>query len=198
MNRLRLFGLVAVAMLALSVAVVAPAFALETTWLVNGVKPAATVKTDSSGVNFLLEDKKLADIVCATVTDKGTVGPGAEDKVTSVTFTGCKTSTGSNCTVTAKALPWTTLLVLLGTEFSDEALNAGYISTCTVFGVEVKDECELAGAGFIDISNLAGGIVDAEFLAVEEGLCSSGGKAIAVGLEEVLTESGEPLAASEC
>jgi hypothetical protein len=194
MRKIKVLGVAVIALVALSAVAASSAFALESVWLVNGAKPTAAVATDSTGANFLLEDTKSADIVCATVTDEGNVGPGAADKTTAVVFNNCVAS-GAACTVTPLFLPWETKVELVGGVFKDKVTKAGYKSECTILGIKVTDECKKEG-GFIELSNL-GTNVDANFLATEEGTCTTGGIGLAVGLEEVLTVSGVSLAVSE-
>jgi hypothetical protein len=203
MKKLHIIGLALVAVLACSAAVAASAFALESTWLVAGAKPAAAVKTDSTG-KILLEDMSFgAAVECATA-DKGTVGPGPKDTVTEVVFSSCTVEKG--CTtvdaVTAVDLPWTSTVTLSGTAFldvltADGAGAPGYLVECTILGILADDVCTKAEAT-VNLENLTSE-VNALFNTEEEAKCSLGGEkaGLVSGTETILVEGGQALAVSE-
>lgn len=208
MRKIHIVGLALAAIFVASAFSAASAFALESTWLVGGVKPAAAVAVDSTG-ELTLDDTKGgifledASIKCKG-TDKGTVGPGAADKLTEVVVNGCTNVKGCPEPDTAKAdnLPWTTKVELIGAEFYDDITSAtevGYTATCLGFA---NDVCTLA-LGRVLLKNEAGGIVDALFNSADANQpnanCSRGGAGTGLvnGLDTLLTESGAALAVSE-
>ncbi|MFZ1155540.1 MAG: hypothetical protein WAN93_11605, partial [Solirubrobacteraceae bacterium] len=141
MKRSYLIGLTLVAVLASTAFAASSAFALESTWLVSGVKPTAANNVDSEG-EILLEDMKggifgeAVDVLCL-VLDLGTVGPGPADTVTSVTLEECETMSGicPSPVATAANLPWNTKVELVGTVFYDDIVavtgEAGYTVSCS-------------------------------------------------------------------
>ena len=209
MRKLHIVGLALFGVFALSMFAASSAFALESVFLVGGVKPTAGVSVDSTlvaGSTILFEDmKEGVDITCTGVTNEGTVGPGNLDTVTAVTITGCSSPVCTSAGVTAVHLPWLTELLLVGGIFLDDVLNSGagvpsYILDCAVVGILVNDECtsNVASAdidnGVEDIIALFTGGVEAEFAN-----CSRGGvlTGLVVGEVLTLTLSGATLSVSE-
>jgi len=187
MRKLHILGFVVFAVFAGSAGVASSAFALESTWLVNGVKPAAPVAATTESVgNLLLEDMSAlgAAVECSSVASTGTIGAGPADHVSTVTFIlgDCKFETAGPCTslVAVKAidLPWTTAITLSAGAFidtitEDGAGAPGYLIECkTALGV-VDDACTKASATST-LTNSGTG-VDGAFNTTETGNCSIGG-----------------------
>jgi hypothetical protein len=192
-------GLALLALLAFAAVAANSASAAE--WLAGGEKITSELATDSESVgNFTLEDMKLGSAVECAAKDTGTVGPGAKDKVSTVTLSGCKAVKGCSTvdTVTANNLPWTTSLV---TEKEDEITSSGagspgYLVECTVAGILGDDLCTKATAK-VHIENTASD-VNALFNTEEEANCTLGGEKAGLvhGTELILLESGAALSAS--
>jgi hypothetical protein len=199
MTRFKIIGLALVAVFAISAMASASASALQ--WLIGGKGITKATAITSSG-KLLLADLSAPSggtyIEC-TGTDKGTVGPGATDEVTSITATKCSFQSGKNgaCTasdeVTAAALhlPWKTELVSVSGVTRDKTTatsNPGWDVTCTVAGIiEVSDECTSANVAPA-ISNVAGG-VDATFEASETASCTKGTSSSGMVIGPDLNES---------
>lgn len=155
MQRIKILGLALMAVCAVSALVSASALAAHE-WLLNGKPITTAVKINSKSVgSLLLEDLHASGGAVAIVcegTDKGTVGPGAKDEVTSITATNCTFEKNGQCEankgVTANALhlPWKTTLELVSGELRDVIMGTGgepgWNVECTVFGVfKIQDEC---------------------------------------------------------
>jgi hypothetical protein len=155
MLRLQMIGLALVVALAMSALVSASAFAAHE-WLLNGAAITTAVKIKSKSVGgLLLEDLKATGGAVAILCegeDKGTVGPGAKDEVTSITANNCSFEKNGQCeagqSVTANALhlPWKTTLELVSGELRDVVMGTGgepgWNVECTVLKFfKVQDEC---------------------------------------------------------
>jgi hypothetical protein len=206
MKKLYTVGLALAAVLAMAAISASAAFALESTWLVAGVKPAAAVASDTVNVGntVLTDDGTGVSVTCSNVTSKGTIGPGPADETSSVTFVtaDCTSSQATVDNVTACHLPWATKVVLSGTEFLDSVTAKGAGSPCylievSVAGILVDDTCEKAEAT-LTLANQTS-TVNGTFAEEEKGNCSIGGKeeGLIKGVESILIESGSTLAVSE-
>jgi hypothetical protein len=203
MKSKRILGFAVVAAVLALAASASSAFALTAQWLVGGATTSTAVTTDSLG-NITLEEMNTGlAVTCEETLDKGTVGPGAADTVTSVTFNKCKSVKGCENveSVTAAGLPWTTELTSeepkAGEEiFKDLIVKGGYTVKCRVLGIPFSSTCTKEDS-FAVIDNLAS-TVEALFVTEEEATCTSSGKATGLvhGSESILTESGSALAAS--
>ena len=209
MRKLHIVGLTLLGVFALSAYIASSAFALESVFLVGGVKPTAAVSVDNelvAGTTILFEDmKEGVDITCTAVTSEGTVGPNNLDTVTKVTISGCSGSLCSSASVEAVHLPWLTELLLVGGIFLDNVLNSGagipgYIADCTALGMLFNDECT-SNVASADIDNGVGDIIALFTGGVESEFanCSLGGNltGLVVGEVLILTLSGATLAVSE-
>ena len=150
MKKIHLIGLSLFAVFAFSaVAVVSSASALESVWLVNGLRPAEGVSVDSEG-ELLLEDvKEEVDLLCSGL-NEGLVGGDASgnnptwDEVTSITDLegkkpilckfgknangterrgACEPEASSSPEAAPDGLPWLTELLLSGEKFLDDILG---------------------------------------------------------------------------
>lgn len=215
---IKALGLALVAVFALGAVTAGSAFA-ESEWLINGSPVTEKTAVDSEAAELLLEDKKggvfreAVALVCSGL-DAGFVGPEKADEVTEVLnlemsspdILGCTVETGTcpDPLVEAVHLPWTTEVSLSGAAFRDLIVAgtggaAGWRVVCLgPLGEEIADEC--TGASSTLLTNLAGGIVDAEFEAEsEKANCTRGGTAEGEvrGLTEILlTTAGEELSVS--
>jgi hypothetical protein len=195
MKKLHILGLALVAMFAF--AAVAAGSASATEWLVSGAAAPAGSATTSTG-SIELEDMTLgASVKCTTTTDEGTVGAGAADTVTKVTFAGCTSPKG--CTsvdnVEAIHLPWTTTASGTAPSFKDTISEKGtggapgYLIECVSAGLLLDDSCTKATAN-VEVKNLTSS-VEALFNTEEEAKCSLGGeKAGLVHGSEVISATG--------
>jgi hypothetical protein len=187
-------------------------------WLESGATLTASKEIDSVGT-LLLEDTDTGTAILCSSEGLGDAGPGVEDEVLSMTNILCSFETAGECnstqavTFTLVHLPWLTLLELVENTLVDMleangAGNPGWEFKCTGnVGVEVKDECTVA-LTYTDVSNLAGGIVDGEFLetlgpfancdvtALGSLILSGTGTGLVQGLVEVLLENGLELTAN--
>jgi hypothetical protein len=122
---------------------------------------------------------KNVEVEC-TGTDTGTIGPGAEDKISTVTVTSCKNL--ANCPGTIKAearnLEWKTELVEEGGKQKDKIRAGtggapGWKVECT----GISDTCT-SESGDTFMENLSNGTVNAIFKKEESGkaTCSITGK----------------------
>jgi hypothetical protein len=197
MRKLQILGIALVAVLACSA--VASASAAE--WLVGGKSLTSSVKTVGSG-SIVLEDMKVGAAVKCNTTESGTVGAGAADSVTAVSFSGCTTVKGCSSVdaVAAVDLPWATELTSTSKDLIEQkgAGEPGYLVECPVAGILLDDTCKRADS-FVEVTN-ASGKVDAFFNTGEKAKCSLGGEEGLVnseGVPEVIsTESGEALEVS--
>jgi hypothetical protein len=136
-----------IAVLAFSALAVASASA--TLWLVGGESLSKATSKPSHGKIFLIHKGGSlgnAKVECDGLFI-GTVGPGAEDKITlaeSLTgeqdlIGGCKRIEGFcfGAVIHPTGLPWTTKLELVGTATWDNTLASGYNVLCS-FGVQVE------------------------------------------------------------
>jgi len=213
MRKLHMVGLALVAAVAFSAFSVASAFALESTWLVDGAKPAAAVAADSTGT-LELEDTKagpFGESVAITCegTDEGTIGPGPADTETKITTSKCKASKlcseSPAPTATALKLPWTTKVELIGAAFYDDIVagtgEVEYKTTCTVLGISIEDTCKLVLGRALLENN--GSNVNAVFSKTDTnqpaGNCSRGGTGTGLvgGTDLNLSTEGLTIAISE-
>jgi hypothetical protein len=168
MRKLHIIIIVVVAALACSATVATSAFALESVFLVSGVKPTAetTIKSESSGVVLIEDMGTLASMVnCEGVTNEEQIQAGGKIVIVlKVTFTkACTapekaqklkgTEEANACTsvdtsgITLIDLPWKAEVVLSGATFlmtlvSDGNGEPGYKLECeTALGL-VTDECK--------------------------------------------------------
>jgi hypothetical protein len=213
MRKIHVIGLALAAVFAYSAFSVASAMALESVWLVDGVKAAAAEPVDSSG-SLTLEDTKagpFGEDVALTCegTDAGSVGPGAADLTTAITVTKCKANKLCQESPEPKAsalkLPWITKIELIGGVFYDDIVaetgEVEYLTTCTVIGVTIEDTCKLAlGRALLENS---GSNVNAVFNPADanqpNGNCSRGGNGtgLVTGTDVNLSTAGLTIAVSE-
>jgi hypothetical protein len=160
-------------------------------WQQGGAKLTEAVATKSKGSVTLADVGESAKVEC-TVTGEGTAGPGAVDKDTSLSLSGCfapakaRNSKGeevtNNCEKVVKAelqgVPWRTELTIRGGSFYDaithESKELAFEIACKVLGgsLEVVDKCGAGGLSFAaSISNVVGG-VDSTFDNEGIFLCS--------------------------
>jgi len=147
--------------------------------------------------------------VTCTGKDEGTVGPGAQDKVTAVfenaakkepeEWVKCTHTAGEECgspRAHAVHIPWNTKLE--GSPVRDKIESGGtgapgWIVECTVFFVKVTDEC--TGTTTTSVTNVAGG-VDTTFDASSANAnCTRGGAGAGKvrGTNHVLNPAGVQL-----
>jgi hypothetical protein len=215
MKKIQLIGLALFAVFAFSAFAASSAFALESTWLVDGetLTVAHNVDSESTAAGFSLADAKggifgeEVEVLC-TGTDLGTVAPGKADTLSSITVTGCtvmKGICGTPVTVEPINLPWNTSVVLIGSKFYDDTTTTvgnkkvGYKVVCNGF---IEDTCEAALAQ-PELANGAGGVVEAIFKSADanqpKANCSRGGAGTGLvnGTDLILSEEGLTLAVSE-
>ena len=210
MKKLQILGVAIVAIFAFGVVSAGSAFALESVILVSGAKATKAEPVNSANIgSILFEDMtEEIDVTCTTVTDTGTVGPGKEDHVTTVTISGCSSS-GCTGTPTVKAvkLPWKTEVVLSGSVYLDLILSGGsgkpgYEVTCVKI-ISIKDTCETENGTTILTESSTSGDLQAEFPEVvsesEEAVCSfpKTQKGLVVGRQLILSTEGLALTLSE-
>jgi hypothetical protein len=208
MNRLYTFGRAYAVTLVLAAISANAALALESTWLVGGVKPTAAVASDSENVGstVLTDDGTGVSLTCSDVTSKGTIGPGSGGEISSVTLVNptvtCTSPEATLDNVTACHLPWVAKVALSGTSFLGvlSAKGAGspcYLIEVSVAGILVDDTCEKAEVT-TTLSNQTSD-VNSEFSSEEKANCAIGGKeeGLISGTELILTESGAALSVSE-
>jgi hypothetical protein len=202
MRKSQILGLALFAVFAFSAIMSAAAFA-ESEWLLNGAPITAATEVLSEGELSLCDDKGglFGEDVCVKCSglDKGTVGPGKADVTQEVTgLAGEKDIT--NCTnelncpspilVEAENLPWTTEIVLNGTEFRDligtAAKQPGYLVSCA----GVVDLCE--GHATVTLTNEPGGVL-ATFANLEVATCTRGGagQGLVTGTSLIFDHVGE-------
>jgi hypothetical protein len=187
MKRIKMLGLMVVAVCSLSAVVASTASALE--WLDNGkpIVQAAGLLVLQTGT-LLLTDliTNPTQIIC-TGSGHGTVGPGPNDTIKSILASGCVFETGKNGSceagkpVNAKAvhLPWATRLLTVAGATRDMiensgAGNPGWVVECSVLGgFKVQDTCE-STTGDPKITSNASGDVTSTFEASETASCSLG------------------------
>ena len=215
MRKLKLLGLAAVALLALSAYAASSAFAVESTWLVSGAVSGVqhAVDSESTAAGFSLADAKggifgeEVEILCIG-TDLGFVGPGKEDLLETITVTSCETMKGicSEPLAVPINLPWLTTIELIGGVFYDDIVTeatgkttVGYTVTCSG---TVEDTCETT-LGRALLENVAGGTVNAVFSSADanqpKANCSRGGAGAGLvnGTDVILSETGLTIAVSE-
>ncbi len=206
MTRIRIIGLAVFAVFAIVAVAASSASALE--WLLNG-KPITTAVPVTSTGTLLLEDLSATGGAVAILckgTDKGTVGPGALDEITSITATGCtfdnkthgicEESAAPNAKAVNIAKGWMTLLLTVGGQNRDmitgneAGKNPGWSVECTVSKViKVTDTCTTANGDPL-VANVAGGAgVLATFEASETASCTEGTSTSGMVTGPDLTES---------
>jgi hypothetical protein len=215
MRKIYLLGTALVAVFAFNAVAASGAFALESVFLVNGVKVAKETSIDSelvAGTELLMEDMKVpilgaVDLSCTAMDEEGTVGDENNAKfglITDTEFLTCAslTSGATLVSIAAVNLPWLTELLLVEGKFLDDILASpgrpGYkIVVKTLLGNET-DECG-SSTKSADIDNTAENDIVVLFLEIETSECSIGGVAAGLNTGEVLTLtlSGEPIAVSE-
>jgi len=193
-------------------------------WLCGNeaVLTAGNCKTTTVNLEvLLLEDRGVpASIECPVegVTSAGTVGPGAADETTSVTFTGCKPAAKAlNLKEEEKAnscgtlvgqpkavdLPWKTTVgeEEAGPLWWDTITSAsGYLIVCETLGIKVEDEClgqtAEANRPMVLIENLSeaeSGILLVGVFFTGDGLSPAGAAKCSVGGNEQGFVTGEQL-----
>jgi hypothetical protein len=199
MRKIQILGAF-VAVLAFSALVVSSTSA--TLWLVGGESLTKAASKPSHGIIiFVHQGGSLgtAKIRC-TVLLVGTVGPGAEDKITLVeSLTGEKDLLG-NCTTLSGfclgavihpvGLPWKTRLELVGTQTWDVTFAAGFNVLCS-FGVQV--ECKGNVESLFEGNGTNGAKFSFKGPEGFEQLCSDGGLGI---IESEDLAPGETLGAT--
>jgi hypothetical protein len=187
------------------------AFALESTWLVDGAKSAAAFAVDSVG-ELVLEDSKggpfgEAISVECQMTDAGIVGPGRAGEISQITLSSCKGGKicGSPLSIVASHLLWETNIELIGSSFYDDIVaksgEVGYTMQCTVFGFTVEDTCKWS-LGRALLAN-SGSNVKMLFSTADvnqpSGNCTLGGTGTGLlsGIDTQLSTEGLTIAVSE-
>jgi hypothetical protein len=176
------------AAMAFAVSMSAPGAASALQWLLDGRVITSPVGVSSSGAVLLADLKATGGevaMICNT-TDRGTVGPGTKDDVTSITASACRfleerngaCEAGGKVAANALHLPWETLLLSAGGTTRDMLSGTGgapgWDVECTVAGIlKVADECTSSAAD-PDVVNVAEG-VNVNFLESEVANCSLGG-----------------------
>jgi hypothetical protein len=208
MRKLHILTVTLFAVLAFSAVSAASALALESIWLVNGARLAASVGITSRSVGMMkFEDMNLKISVECKTKDKETIGPGPAGKTVEFLFSECKLAEAGACTSldsNAKSvnIPWKTVIVLIGEKYFQRFENGGNGSPgmafecSTILGL-ITDTCtrstfqlKLTNEGMDD---------DGAFTAEEGFNCSVGGaeEGLFSGTEILETESGLSLAVSE-
>jgi hypothetical protein len=188
MTRIKMLGLMVVAVFSLSAVAASTASALE--WLDNGhpiTNPILVLLVNTGGA-FHLGDLAATggstEIECEGH-GHGLVGPGPNDTIHSITATACKFVSGKNGSceaskgVTAKAvhLPYITRLLTVAGVTRDMTEGtgggAGYNVECTVAGIfKVQDECT-TNTGDPKITNNTNDVIST-FEANEKASCTQG------------------------
>ncbi len=180
MTRIRIMGLCLVAVFALSA--VAAASSSAAVW--KGKKTGGssfeelTAKTESTSKAVLVLSSNGTEVECEEGTDKGWVGPKAEDEVTEAGCTKAKVNKAgiANCTapvtVTAVDVPWkTTLLSATEDELKEGGKGApGWEVKCAN---GAKNKCTRATVK-LKVTNNANGTVGLAFNPSEEATCTIG------------------------
>ena len=190
MKRVRIIGLVVIAVCALGVAIASTASAavefLRAEWLIGGEKMTAALAVEQSGELNIVNTNGggvgiRVEILCIGILD-GTVGPGDADEISELlnaakesinlaplTELALTCANTKNCTeplVWAEELPWKTEVELMedggSTFFVDLWINSKFYMECLVLGVSVNELCQ-APTIAADLSNEAGGVVDLGF-----------------------------------
>jgi len=196
-------------------------------WLCGNeaVLTAGNCKTTTVNLEvLLLEDRGVpASVECPVegVKSVGTVGPGAADETTEVTFTGCKPAAKAlnlkeeektnGCTTLDKQpqavnTPWKTTVgeeeagPLWWDRITSATKTPGYKITCTTLGIEVADTCEgqtaEANITMVLIENLSeaeSGILLVGVFFTGDGLSPAGAAKCSVGGNEQGFVTGEQL-----
>jgi hypothetical protein len=133
----------------------ASAMALESTWLVDGAKPAAAVPMDFTFTE-VIEDTKAGPFGEDTAieclgTGGGAIGPGPADRITNLTTVEClpkKLCGTSPIGYSGLKFPWITKIELINGVFYDDIVGevgeVEYLTICTVLGIKLEDTCKLA------------------------------------------------------
>jgi hypothetical protein len=217
MRKFHVLGAVLLAVCAFGALLASSAFAV-TQWLLNGNTLAAPIPVLSVGEELFADMKgglfgEEIDILCS-FEELGTVGPGAEDLISSIFPLGgkdegiepmlCETMTGicPKPELTLANFNIMTLLILVGSEFRDEfgpglseageEEGPGYTTHCE----GVTDTCRspLGGLPTTKITNPAENDVVSEFEVLSEekpGTCVRGGAGQALVNGSDLTFSDE-------
>ena len=214
MRKRNITGLVLAAAFVGSLITVVPALALESVWLVDSVNPTSQqeVDSESTATGFSFADMKggifgeETELLCFG-TGLGTVGPGKEDRIQSITTTSCETMKGicGEPRVEAVNLPWLTSVELIGASFYDDLVSTisgkmvGYSVICNKL---VEDKCEAALERVL-LENGSGGTVNAVSSSADANQpkenCSRGGEGAGIlnGTNIVLSVGGLTIAVSE-
>jgi hypothetical protein len=183
MRKLHIVGLMLFAVFAFGASALATTASAVTEFLCDGVacKAGEELPIDGSSTDIVLAILgELFTVLCEKVTGTGDITGPKTDKFLTIVFEKCKTSLGTECIVSADNLPWNSELIgTAGVDeiFSSGAGSPGWKSVCS--GKENLCEAKLletkAEDYGVDLANLAGGLVDMEFLEAEEaGPCFEG------------------------
>lgn len=199
-------------MVALCLLYASSAFAVESTWLVDGAVStvAHEVDSESSGPIPLADAKggifgEEVEILCGG-TDLGTIGAGKADRTESITVSSCVTDKGICPAPGAEPinLPWSTRIELISRIFYDDIIAAGGSGTVgyhVLCSKIVEDTCELDLARALLENNGLG--VNVVFSSTDanqpKANCTRGGAEAGLvnGTDFVLSETGLTVAVSE-
>jgi len=218
MKKFHILGVALVAMLASAILVSSALASQEALWLIKGADVTANTAATIGG-ELLLEDMKppigeAVDVLCSG-TFVGTIGANGVDSVTLVeglkgednkiicTYTKKGACEGTEVTVTAVNLPWSSELMLVSEKFVDLQKGTGgepgYEVECKTIIGTLKDKCVAESAKEIgaEVTNGTEGAVAAFLESNSEvtppGECSLGGKeqGLVAGSGVVKTATGE-------
>jgi len=184
MKRIKMLGLMVVAVFALSAVAASTASALQ--WLDNGLPITVPILVLSTGTLLLADLASLGGGTSLTCEgdNHGTVGPGALDLTISITPLNCSFEKAGGCkagtipTVRAVNLPWHTLLLTVAGVTRDMILpdgngHPGWLVLCeNILGGESHDVCTSL-TGDPKITNNATDVTET-FEASETASCTQG------------------------
>jgi hypothetical protein len=205
MTRIKMLGLMMVAVSALSAVAASTASALQ--WLDNGtpiLSPILVLSTETLLFWDLASPGGGTAVICKG-DNHGTVGPGARDLILSFPFRdpcsfekagGCEAGSPPNWV--AVHLPWVTRLLTVAGVTRDMlepsgAGNPGWAVTCKTIIGNVTDECTSA-TGEPKVTNNSSGDVTETFDAFEPGAsCTQGNATSGMVIGPVLVFAEKPL-----
>ncbi len=202
MRRIRMLGLMMVAVFALSATAASTASALQ--WLDNGNPISEPILVLSLGT-LLLADLAATGgataIVCHGV-NHGTVGPKDRDLILSITAKSCAWEKTGACKATpvptpvAVHLPWVTRLLTVNGATRDMIESSGngtpgWSVTCSTILGEVTDECT-STTGEPKVTNNTTDVTES-FEPSEQAKCSLGTSTSGMVIGDVLVFAENPL-----
>jgi hypothetical protein len=188
-------------------------------WLQSGLALTNAVAVDSAGTLVFVDHDNSTSVECP-VTDLGSVGPGIEDLIESITMGTCKFLVAGECAaagplkVSSLHLFWLTLLelvsgVLLDMIEPETGGNPGWLLECeskNFAGVTATDECTVAltyakvanEAGFVDLlfEDELGPLANCDTVALGSLILEGINTGLVEGLVEILAESGLEITAN--